>query len=33
MTIGQIYAYIKQENAKEASFDCIATIDDRSEVS
>ncbi|CAF2035077.1 unnamed protein product [Brassica napus] len=28
MTIGQIYAYIKQENAKEASFDCIATIDD-----
>ncbi|XP_048614729.1 uncharacterized protein LOC106374014 [Brassica napus] len=28
MTIGQIYAYIKQENAKEASFDCIATTDD-----
>lgn len=28
MTIGQIFAYIKQENAKEASFDCIATIDD-----
>ncbi|KAH0888771.1 hypothetical protein HID58_051200 [Brassica napus] len=28
MKIGQIYAYIKQENAKEASFDCIATIDD-----
>ncbi|CDY15864.1 BnaA04g12470D [Brassica napus] len=28
MTIGQIFAYIKQEYAKEASFDCIATIDD-----
>ncbi|KAF8068495.1 hypothetical protein N665_1148s0012 [Sinapis alba] len=28
MTIGQIFAYIKEENAKEASFDCIATIDD-----
>ncbi|KAF8113349.1 hypothetical protein N665_0050s0009 [Sinapis alba] len=28
MTIGQILAYIKQENAKEASFNCIATIDD-----
>nr|VDD20393.1 unnamed protein product [Brassica oleracea] len=28
MTIGQILAYIKQEYAKEGSFDCIATIDD-----
>ncbi|CAN6812833.1 unnamed protein product [Brassica oleracea] len=28
MTIGQIFAYIKQEYAKEASFNCIATIDD-----
>ncbi|KAG2306409.1 hypothetical protein Bca4012_016985 [Brassica carinata] len=28
MTIGQIFAYIKQKNAKEASFDCIATIAD-----
>ncbi|KAL0773328.1 hypothetical protein Bca101_038479 [Brassica carinata] len=28
MTIGRIYAYIKQENAKEASFNCIAAIDD-----
>ncbi|KAL0855660.1 hypothetical protein Bca101_060813 [Brassica carinata] len=28
MTIGQIFAYIKQENAKEASFDCITTIAD-----
>ncbi|KAF8093630.1 hypothetical protein N665_0382s0019 [Sinapis alba] len=26
--IGQIFAYIKQEKAKEASFDCIATIND-----
>ncbi|CAN7141795.1 unnamed protein product, partial [Brassica rapa subsp. narinosa] len=28
MTIGQIFAYIKQEYAKEASFNCIATIGD-----
>ncbi|KAF2537282.1 hypothetical protein F2Q68_00019741 [Brassica cretica] len=28
MTIGHIFAYIKQEYAKEASFNCIATIDD-----
>ncbi|KAG2266938.1 hypothetical protein Bca52824_074017 [Brassica carinata] len=28
MTIGKILAYIKQEYAKEGSFDCIATIDD-----
>ncbi|KAL0751913.1 hypothetical protein Bca101_033916 [Brassica carinata] len=28
MTIGQILAYIKQEYAKEGSFDCVATIDD-----
>ncbi|KAH0899005.1 hypothetical protein HID58_048573, partial [Brassica napus] len=28
MTIGQIFAYIKQDYAKEASFNCITIIDD-----
>ncbi|KAF8100734.1 hypothetical protein N665_0218s0072 [Sinapis alba] len=28
MTIGQIFAYIKQEDAKEAFFHCVATFDD-----
>ncbi|KAF8106018.1 hypothetical protein N665_0148s0006 [Sinapis alba] len=28
MTIGQIFGYIKREDAKEASFYCVATIDD-----
>ncbi|KAF8100670.1 hypothetical protein N665_0218s0008 [Sinapis alba] len=28
MTIGQVFAYIKQEDAKEAFIHCVATIDD-----
>ncbi|XP_048594645.1 uncharacterized protein LOC125577322 [Brassica napus] len=28
MTIGELFSYIKQESAKEAFFECTATIDD-----
>nr|VDC84047.1 unnamed protein product [Brassica rapa] len=28
MTIGKIFSYIKQEHAKDAFFECTATIDD-----
>lgn len=28
LTIGEIFSYIKQESAKEAFFECTATIDD-----
>ncbi|KAF8077403.1 hypothetical protein N665_1040s0007 [Sinapis alba] len=28
LSIGQIFAYIKREDAKEASFYCVATVDD-----
>ncbi|KAG2328333.1 hypothetical protein Bca52824_011061 [Brassica carinata] len=28
MTIGELYTYMKQESAKEAFFECMATIDD-----